>query len=60
MSKIVSQDNGQVIVRNYFNELCFVASSLNCETHGDTLHITDNTGSDWCVKCLEGMLGAPQ
>lgn len=57
MSNIVSKNNGQVVVRNYFNELCFTVHSLNCDNHDDTTHITDSTGSDWCVKCLESMVG---
>jgi len=55
MSNVVEKNNGRVVVRNYFHELCFVAQPLHCEEHGDTLHITDNTGSDYCVKCLNGM-----
>lgn len=57
MSNIVEKNSGRVVVRNYFDELCFVAQPLNCETHGDTLHITDSTGSDYCVKCLNNMVG---
>ena len=29
---------------------------LNCEKHGDTLCVTDSSGSDWCLKCVEIML----
>lgn len=57
MSEIVEQDKGRVVVRNYFDELCYVIQSLNCERHGDTTHITDSTGSDRCIKCLESMVG---
>ena len=28
-------------------------SVMNCEKHNDTTTITDYTGSDWCVQCLE-------
>lgn len=29
---------------------------LHCEGHGDTLCFTDESGSDYCIKCLEHML----
>ena len=34
----------------------FTASILDCERHGSNLSITDPSGRDWCVLCLEEML----
>lgn len=28
----------------------------NCDKHDDGLCFTDNSGADWCIKCIETML----
>jgi len=53
MSEIKESGTGRVVVRNYFDELCFVLQQLQCDIHGDVWFITDSTGSDYCIKCLK-------
>ena len=55
MSEIKEKGTGRVVVRNYFDELCFVLQQLQCDIHGDGWHITDSTSSDYCIKCLKSM-----
>ena len=48
----VHYDNG----KNGTGDKLFTASILDCERHGGNLSITDPSGSDWCVLCLEEMI----
>lgn len=57
MSKVLPVNRlGQVHIKNYFDEHIGIFQSLNCEKHGDTLHFTDQTGSDHCIICIKGKI----
>lgn len=45
---------GQIRFTNPSDDsVVMTAQILNCEIHNDTLCITDSSGSDWCMKCME-------
>lgn len=62
MSKLVLNPGLGLIDAHYDNGnygvggRLFTASILDCDRHGGNLTITDPSGSDWCVACLEEML----
>ena len=60
MSKVLPVDRlGRVVLENYFGEHIGTFQSLQCEKHGDTLHFTDQTGSDHCLVCMKGKVAEP-
>ena len=55
MGKLMPVDSmGRVVLRNYFDEQIGTFQELHCDSHGDTLHFTDMTGSDHCIICIKG------
>jgi len=45
---------GQIVFTNlHGGEKLLVVQIMNCEKHNDTTCVTDSSGSDWCIKCLE-------
>jgi hypothetical protein len=47
-------DLGQVVFTNVSDDsLIMTIQILACDEHNDTIHVTDKTGSDWCIKCID-------
>lgn len=57
MSNLVLTSLGSIDIKDVIGEKIHGHFSyLDCEKHGGQLCLTDATGSDWCLKCVELMI----